>query len=284
MTETPLPSMPDLCWPVDTSCVPDWDAWDIEPDPEADPPVVGVPLYSEADKEYAIALAGQSMRLLTGFRVGGCPVTVRPSGRGCVPRTWRAYPVAGLGSVPWSPISVDGQWMNIGCGHAGGCGCVEVHQVRLAGSPSQGAVTEVKVDGLVLDPSAYRLDPGGLLVRLDGLGWPLCQDLTKADTEEGTWSVSYTPGVAVDGLGARAAGILAGQFVRACTGGSCDLPNSVTQIVRQGVTLTLGVGAFPGGRTGIRSVDSYLERWNPQGHTTPPTVYSPDLRRHRRTY
>ena len=283
MTEVPLPPMPEFCWPVDTSCVPDWDAWDIPPDPTADPPEPGVPLYSDADKEYAVALAGQSMRLLTGFRVGGCPITVRPSGRGCQQRTWRAYPVEG-GDAPWAPVNMGGTWLNIGCGHPGGCGCIDVHQVRLSGTPSRDAVTEVKVDGMVLDPAAWRLDPGGLLVRTDGQGWPLCQDLTKPDTEEGTWSVTYTPGVAVDGLGARAAGVLAGQFVRACSGGQCELADNVTQIVRQGVTLSLGVGAFPNGRTGIRAVDAYLERWNPHGHTTPPTVYSPDVRRPRRTY
>lgn len=275
--------MPEHCWVVDVSCVPDWDGWDVEPDPEADPPVVGVPTYSDADKEYAVALAGQSMRLLTGFRVGGCPVTVRPAGKGCQEQTWRTYPVSG--TAPWTPVSIGGNWINVTCGHSGaGCGCVGARQVRLSGTPSRDAVTEVKVDGMVLDPSAYRLDPGGWLVRTDGDSWPLCQDLTAPDTDEHTWSVTYTPGVAVDGLGARAAGVLAGQFVRACVGGQCDLADNVTQIVRQGVTLTLGVGAFPGGRTGIRSVDAYLERWNPHGHTTPPTVYSPDVRRPRRVF
>lgn len=280
MSETPIPPPPTTCWPVDTSCVDDWDAWEVEPDPEGDPPVAGVPVYSDADKEYAVALAGESMRLLTGFRVGGCPITVRPAGKGCTSRTWRAYPVTG--TAPWTPVSLGGHWLNITCGHNGGCACIGTRQVRLFGTPGSGSVTEVKVDGMVLDPSAYRLDPGGWLVRTDGESWPLCQDLTKDDTEPGTWSVTYTAGAPVDGIGARAAGILAGQFVRACSGGECDLADNVTQIVRQGVTLTLGVGAFPDGRTGIRSVDAYLERWNPHALTAPSTVWSPDLHRPRR--
>jgi hypothetical protein len=283
VTTTPeeLPDLPDFCWPADVSCVPDWDGWEVEPEPEADPPVAGVPLYTDGQKARAISLAGQSLRLLTAFRVGGCPITVRPAAQHCRDQTWRTYPVSGLGSTPWQPVDLGGTWLNVGCGHSGGCGCLGLREVRLYGAAS--SITEVKVDGAVLDPSAYRLDPGGRLVRLDGEAWPLCQNLAAPDTEAGTWSVTYTPGVAVDGLGAVAAGVLAGEFVKACAGSDdCRLPSTATQIVRQGVTITLGVGAFPGGRTGIQEVDAYLERWNPNGLTSAPMVWSPDLARPRR--
>lgn len=283
MSETPpedLPPLPDFCWPVDLSCVPDWNAWDVEPDPEADPPEAGVPLYSDADKARAVSLAGQTLRMLTAFRVGGCPITVRFASKRCSEQTWRTYVVGGAGSVPWTPVNIGGSWLNIGCGHTS-CGCTGLREVRLYGTAS--SVSEVKVDGVVLDASAYRLDPGGRLVRLDGEDWPLCQDLAAPDTEPGTWSVTYSPGAAVDGLGAYAAGVLAGEFVRACVGGDCRLPTNVTQITRSGVTMTLGLGAFPDGKTGIREVDLYVERWNPNGHKAPPLVWSPDLARPRRT-
>lgn len=277
-----LPELPDFCWPVDTTCVSDWDDYEVEPDPEADPPVVGVPLYSDDAKARAISLAGQSLRLLTGFRVGGCPVTVRPCRRSCNESTWRTYPVAGTGgSTPWYPVSLGGRWLNIGCGHAGGCACIGLSQVRLYGPAS--AVVEVKVGGIVLDPTAYRLDPGGWLVRLDGDVWPLEQNLAAPDTEPDTWSVTYTPGAAVDGLGAWVAGILAGEYVKVCTDGECRLPTGVTQIARQGVTMTLGTGAFPDGKTGIREVDSWLEAINPHGLKSPATVWSPDTNRPRVT-
>jgi hypothetical protein len=56
----------------------------------------------------------------------------------------------------------------------------------------------------------------------------------------------------------------------------------VTQVVRNGVTVTLAPGSFPNGKTGVREVDAYLERWNPSGRRGPPmTVWSPDLRRPR---
>jgi hypothetical protein len=275
-----VPDLPDFCWPVDLTCVPDWDAWEVPPDPDADPPVVGVPLYTEADKARAVALAGQTLRMLTGFRVGGCPITVRPCRAGCSEATWRTYPVGGAGSTPWFPVSLGGRWLNIGCGCGGGrCSCSGVREIRLHG-PASGIVS-VKIDGATVDPTSYRLDPGGFLVRTDGEGWPLCQNLSAPDTEDGTWSVTYTPGAPVDGLGAYAGGLLAGQYVKACKDGTCDLPDTVTQIVRQGVSMTLGVGAFPEGKTGIRAVDAWIESVNPHNLTAPSIAWSPDLARTR---
>lgn len=267
----PTPDLPDECWPVDVTVIPDWDDNEVEADPEADPPVVAVPVYSADTKARAIALAGQSMRLLTGFRVGGCPVTVRPCRRDCNTRTWRTYPVRGyMGSTPWFPVQLGGAWLNIGCGCSTSCSCSRVFEIRLSSAAS--AVSEVKVDGVVLDASSYRLDPGGRLVRTDGIDWPLCQDLNAPDTEAGTWSVTYTPGAAVDGLGAAAAGLLASQYARALNGGDCELPDTVTQVVRLGVTMTLAPGSFPGGRTGIRIVDDYLTFYNPYGYIGVPSA------------
>lgn len=276
MTTEPLPALPDFCWPVDTSCVDDWDAWEIPPSEGSE----GVPRYTAEQKARAVALATQTLRMLTLWRVGGCPVTVRPATQGCRDKTYRVFPVSGSGAVPWQPVSMGGQWINIGCGHSSACSCLGAREVLLPSNA--GEVLSVTIDGLTLDPTAYRLDAGARLVRLDGDTWPLCQDLTKPDTEEGTWAVTYRPGAPVDGLGAYVAGVLAGEYVRACAGGSCDLPTGVTQVVRNGVTLTIGAGAFPDGKTGIRTVDAYLERWNPNGHTIPPAVWSPDVARARR--
>jgi hypothetical protein len=274
-----VPELPDFCWPVDTTCIEDWDALT---DPDSPAGEDNPPLYSEAVKARAVSLAGQSMRLLTGFRIGGCPITVRPCRAGCSEATWRTYPVPGFGgSTPWQPVYASGSWLNIGCGHLGGCSCKSTREVRLHGQAS--AVTEVLIDGVVLDEAAYELRPGGFLARIDGQGWPLCQNLDAPVTEEGTWAVTYTPGLPVDGLGAWAAGILAGQYLAACTSGHCDLPDSVTQVVRQGTTITKVPGAFPDNKTGIRAIDSYLEAVNPNGLQAPPMVWSPDLARPRTT-
>lgn len=270
MSETPLPDLPDACWAVDTTCIPNWDAVDPE-DPE-------LPYYSDADKARAISLAGQTMRLLTGYRIGGCPITVRPCKAGCSDPTWRTYPPGGGGV--WQPVNMGGSWLNVACGCGGsGCSCTTVQEVRLYGQAS--AVTLVKIDGMTLDLTAYRLDPGGRLVRTDGQAWPACQDMNAPDTEPGTFSVTYSPGGVVDGLGAWAAGILAAEYVEVCATGKCNLPDTVSQIVRNGVTMTLTPGAFPDGKTGLRAVDSYLESVNPNGLKAAPMVWSPDIARPR---
>lgn len=277
--EEDLPPYADECWPIDIGCVPDWDEDGGDPDDEDDPPAT-IPKYSDAAKARALALASQTMRLLTAFRVGGCAVTVRPCMAGCTEQTWRTSPVAGFyGSTPWFPVQLGGQWLNIACGCSGGCSCSRVSEVRLHGIP--GLITEVKVDGSPLAESAYRLD-GGLLVRMDGGSWPLCQNLDAPDSEDGTWSVSYIPGAQVDRTGAVAAGLLAGEYVKVCAGGDCDLPKTVTQLVRNGVSMTMAPGAFPNGKTGIQYVDAYLERWNPEGARGPKSdVWNPDLIRPR---
>jgi hypothetical protein len=264
VTTTPLPDLPDFCWPVDTSCVSDWDSED----------------YTDAERAQAVAAAQQTLVMLTAGQVGGCPVTVRPCSERCRRRTWETYPVAGPGGgAPWRPFLVSGEWINIGCGHQSGCGCLGARELRLGRASS---VQQVMVDGAVLDPSAWRLDPGGLLVRTDGDSWPLCQDMTAPDTETGTWSVTYTLGAPVDGLGALAAGALAGEYLQLCTGGPCSLPDTVSQIQRQGVTITITPGAFPNGLTGIRQVDMYVQRYNPNKLARVSGVYSPDVRPPRR--
>ncbi|MCL1900580.1 MAG: hypothetical protein FWG11_08750 [Promicromonosporaceae bacterium] len=264
MTTTPVPPLPEQCWPVDHACL--GDTWDQ---------------YDEDTQARADALAVQTLRALTGYRVGGCPVVLRPCRRSCLPQvpTYREYPVVpdpsggGLGVA-----YIGGVWFNMACGCTGDCSCTRICEVRLPA----GQVHEVRVDGYVLDPSAWRVDYGNVLVRLDGECWPLCQDMSADDNQAGTWSVTFTPGQRVDALGSFAAGILAGEFAKACSGASCRLPAGVTQLARGGVTMTLAGDSFPEGMTGIREVDAFIRRWNPNHLTQAPAVWSPDLRRPRR--
>jgi hypothetical protein len=252
-TTSDLPALPDSCWPVDESACPEFSD------------------YSPHIKALAKAYAGESLRLLTGFRVGGCPITVRPCSIACVSTSsaWFQY---GAGWAPY--INSAGVWVN-GCCGANDCGHLGTAAITLPGPV--GEVTEVLVDGVVVDPSLYRVDNGSQLIRLDGNPWPTTQDMLLAPTEAGTFAVTYLRGVPVDGMGARAAGVLACEFGRALSGLNCALPTSVTSITRQGVSMTLEVGAFPGGVTGIREVDIYIERWNP-GHLRAATkIWSPDL-------
>ncbi len=258
MSETPVPATVELvgddCWPVTLrgAC-----AALFDPTSEG---------YDQGRASTALSMAVASLRLLTGYSVGGCPITVRPC-RPSTDSTWQAY-----GPVPrlaW------GTWINATCGlHSStACGCGRVSELRLPGPV--GRVEEVWLDGeLFLD--WYLV--GRSLVRTDGGTWPTRQLLGEPIGAVGTFSVRYLPGRPVDRLGREAAGALACEFYKALGGDTtCRLPGNVTQVARQGVTVTQANELFPDGLTGVRLVDLYVRRHNPHRLTTPPSVWSPDV-------
>lgn len=265
------PTPMSICWPVNwQACSPDI--------------LVGLTpeqiLLSEA-------LAAQTLRMLTGYRVGGCSVTVRPCNRSCIPGTWLTAPDLGAlfagvnnGYFGFSPyIGPSGQWLNA-CGCSGdGCSCTKVEEVWLPGTV--GRIDSVVLDGVTLPTTAYRVDNNNRLVRTDGGTWPTCQDM-NLDSGVGTFIVTYLDGNEVDGVGAYVAGILAAEYARACQGADCALPSNVANIARAGITMELDPEMFQGGVTGNRTVDSYIRIWNPTD-TLPSGVYSIDAPKARRT-
>lgn len=148
--------------------------------------------------------------------------------------------------------------------------------------PPVASVTEVLIDGEVLDPASYRLDNGAVLVRTDGKVWPWRQDLELPLTAANTWQVTFDQGIPVPIGGQISAGILACEFAKAAVGDqTCRLPNRMQAVSRQGVTMTV-VDDFSGiekGKTGIWFIDSWVS-----SVMEPPrasAVYSADLRRPR---
>lgn len=258
--------------PVDLTCCPDWDDDEV---------------YTEAQRDLALYQAQQTLRMLTGYRTANCPVTIRPCRQDCpsIP-TWMVFPVQNsgtwAGAVP-GPRIVDGQWFNMGCGcGATDCDCATTCEVRLPGEVA--SVQDVLLDGASLDSTAYRIDNGNRLVRVDGDCWPRCQNMSAAVSEDGTFAVTFTPGAPLDIWGQAALGALACEMIRAlCGDRKCRLPPNVTQVIRQGVTLNLAQNPFPGGLTGIREVDGYVTRLNPYGLKAPSVVWSPDINRGRVT-
>lgn len=273
MSEPTIPALPDLCWPVSWACVsPEWlEALDADVRARAE------------------ALATSTLRSLTAYQVGGCPVIVRPCAEGCAPPRYMEAVVtsASAGALgarvgPWWPhINVDGKWVNSGCGCTAPCSCTFVPEVILPAPV--GRVDEVMIDGAVLDPSTYRVDNGNRLVRTDGGVWPKCQDMAAPHDADGAFSVTYLNAWPVDGLGAYAAGKLAYEFAQACTGGVCGLPNGVQSISRLGVTLEIPLGMFENGVTGITEVDAWVRTYNPYALKMPSTVWTPRSNRTRQT-
>lgn len=236
-------------WLADVSCDPGWSE------------------YEAGVQERALALAWDTLRWLTAGRVGSCQVEDRP----CLDHP------CDVCETGWMyPQIVNGTWVNRACGTSG-CAC-RVHEVLL---PSAAVVNEVWVDGVLLNSSEYRLDRSNRLVRTDGLPWPSCANAHAERDEPGSFVVLYVPGIEPGLAGEMAAGVLASEYAKACTGSKCRLPSSVTSITRQGVSLTMTEGVFAGGVTGIREVDVWVATVNPHRLVTPPRVWSPDVTQHR---
>jgi hypothetical protein len=254
MTVTPVQA--GCPWPVDPACLGDqWDSLDDEV------------------KDRATMLASETLRRLTGYRVGGCPVTVRPCKASCASTAAMPFYTGG----PLFPhITAGGFWVN-SCNCTHDCSCAELCEVTLPAPV--GVVYAVKVDGIELDPLDYRVDGNRLVwTGISDCPWPICQNLALPDTEPGTFSVTYLNAWPVDTLGAYACGVLAYEYAQACSGNKCRLPNNVTSLSRQGVSMEIATGAFPGGFTGIREVDAFIAIWNPNAVREQTRVWSPDIR------
>jgi hypothetical protein len=228
-------------------------------------------------QDRAVDLAWAALRHLTAGRVGQCPVLARPCRQGCSTRG-----DGNLAGPAFVPTMRDGFWFNSACGCGGsGCSCTTVCEVSLPGEVA--AIFGVWVGGAKVDPTAYRIDNGHLLVRQDGDCWPLCQDMTQPWDGEDAFSILYLPGIRPGAAGLWAAGLLAYEFAKACTGGKCRLPSSVTSLARQGVSMEFTQGMFAGGVSGIREVDAWVKSVNPANLSQPSRVWSPDLRAPRYT-
>jgi hypothetical protein len=106
--------------------------------------------------------------------------------------------------------------------------------------PLQGPNTEILeilIDGDVIDPSDYGLLNGNKLFRRTR-AWPTVNDVTKADTENGTFSIEYRFGRAPNRITKRAGIELVCQMVK----GDASTLNRLRGIVSanvQGVTVTM---------------------------------------------
>lgn len=240
-------------WPIDPSCL--GDEWDND--------------YDDPLKDRCVALASATLHRLTAQRVGGCPKTIRPCNHRALDRVYPGYHFAA--NDTWRPFMISGTWFN-GCGCGDTCGD---RHYRIDLPTPVGGVTEVKVDGTALaEGTDYWLDET-TLIRIGSDPWPVTQDLNLPDTEAGTFSITYLNSYPVDGQGAYACARLAIEYARACTGGKCALPETVTSIVRQGVTYDLPSGSFPNGETGLREVDAFIAIWNPQHRSMQSKVWVP---------
>jgi hypothetical protein len=220
-----------------------------------------------AKRASAAAFSVNLLYRLSGRQYPGlCQRTIRPCGVGCA--AWARWPAY---RDSWFPAyyNAGGGWTG-GAPALAGCGCTNrcrLPSVTLPGPVT--AVTEVVIDGAVLDPSTYQVVGHRRLERLDGGTWPCSQNLA-ADAGvggvPGTFQVTYTFGRNPD-----AGGILAAQEYgcevakHLCGASDCQLPQRTRSVVRQGITfdLTTPLDFLDQGRTGVPLVDLWLTSVNP---------------------
>lgn len=227
----------------------------------------------------AVDYATEILWALTGRQFGTCEVTFRPCRRSCGDFPW---PDVNWSQWPggWSypqPALIGGLWFNLTCGScAGDCSCAELQEVLLPAPVHR--IVQVRVDGSPLVTGAYHVLNHRRLIRTDGGSWPHCNDLSRADTEADTWSVTAEFGQEPPGGAAAAIGELACEFLRAFAGEDCRLPRQVTSLARQGVTISFPDVSelFEKGRTGLYLTDMFIAAWNPNHLTRRAKTYSVD--------
>ncbi len=233
--------------------------------------------------------ASQILWAASGRQFSGVcgPVTVRP----CVP-TCGCWPLGSWDGFTWNTggfwiggggngISAVQGWVGGGGCYTSGC-CGMLSRVKLAGYPVV-AIDEVLIDGNVIAPENYRLDQWKWLTYLDDADgnpqrWPACQNLARDDSEQGTFAVTYTHGIAPPELGLQAALELACALARADA--ECGMPPGATQYARQGVQVELQLrrllGELPPSFAGMPIVQAFLATVNPNGLKRRSAFWSPD--------
>ena len=237
--------------------------------------------------------ASQVLYELSGRQfAGACEKTVRPCGRG-----WCGFQVLSRGYVVWNPYWWNPYWDGMSWWYQGSnaCGCRPLDRIKLNGYPVR-EVTEVLIDGAVVDPSTYRLDERRWLSRVPdplepdvGLRWPACQEMGLPDTMAGTFSVSYRYGQDPPLLGVHAAAQLGCEIYKQCSGAECALPTGTSRVTRQGIVIeklafaTWGFtptarargGRASGWNTGMPLVDAFLNTYNTSGLKRRPVFWAP---------
>lgn len=258
--------------PPDGPCAPWCDAADVLAcDPDTLP--AGV---TEADAELAAEYATQVLYLYAGQQYAGeCEETLQVcvDCSNCGDSGFLYYGVWPQSWPTW-PVRIDGAWQNLGCG---GDACW-IPEVRLPGPVI--SVTEVLIDGAVLDPSAYEVAGWRRLIRIDGQNWPV--------GDPSNFEVTWVRGRPVTDVASKMATLLARKRLPfLMCDFACQIPDGATVVTQDGTTMQIAsyelhqenAGA---GKTGIFVVDEWLSAINPYRRVRRARVGRSDSPNHRR--
>ena len=129
------------------------------------------------------------------------------------------------------------------------------------------SIIEVKIDGVVLAPSAYIIEDYKDIVRIDGQPWPYCQDFSKnpdsiPPLSANTFQIKYVAGRMPPIDVQRATALLACQLMKACNSPSdCQLPSNVASVSRQGIAFDMST-VSENNYTGIEEIDNTIKKYN----------------------
>lgn len=217
-------------------------------------------------------LGCKAMWGFTGRQYDECPRTVRPI-LACTHRS-----LADLDAADADGFTYLGNGAFIGYPPSMSSCCARVDPKTVILEPPVYAITQVKVDGVVVAPANYRVDESTRLVRIDENAWPTWQNIATDDTVVGSFSVTYIIGLGIPTLLEQMAGTLALEIARGICGSTlCRLPSRATEIIRQGTTVMLSDPEWlmENGRTGIPEVDLAIGAYNPAGIRSPYRVIAP---------
>lgn len=222
-------------------------------------------------------MAARFIYAASGYQYGLCEQIVRPCGDDC--NTYTTYWGPSNASAFTPMLRADGQYINCiggGCG-CDPCECCHFCAVRLDGPVA--SVTEVKVDGVVIDPAEYFIVDEVKLVKRIGC-FPTCQNIQGTAAELDTFQVKYMLGRPLDEAGQAALDTLACEFLKACVGGACRLPSRWRSISREGISIEQidNFDTLAKGRIGIFEIDSWLAVVNPSGNMYPNYIPKMDGR------
>lgn len=242
----------------------------------------------------AVQAATEILYNLSGQIFDICEFTVRPCRKDCGDSWWGSgfEGVASYAGGAWwewggywpRPFNFNGAWFNLICGGCGGsCSCSPLSEAWLPSPVS--SIVSVKLDGQTLPASGYRVDDYRKLVRLGGLSWPICQDMSLDDSQPNTWSVTVRVGETVPIIGRYAVGELACEIMNSCLGLACALPRNATSITRQGITIDFPLFAdlLKNGLLGLKWTDMFISAYNPDRLRAAPMVFDVDGESNRRT-
>lgn len=208
---------------------------------------------------------------------GVCTDTVHPCAGGCSVQ-WLNYPD---GYEPASrPLPLHGYlplWAGVGLdGSTLRCGEQIYNAVRLP-NVAVVDVTEIIINGDVVAnvADAVRIVDDRWLLRASG-AWPCCADLGDPTS----FAVTYRWGAAPPAEALLAAEVLACELAKSwAKDTSCRLPKRLTQLVREGVSMTFldPFEFLDDGRFGIYEVDTFLSTYNPDGLRRPARIVDPGL-------